>query len=166
MKQNFVRFFSSDDVLRGKVKNTLKAEPMCINHTVRTFVENRSTLATSCSLKPAVPKYIFPDFDTLGLALLRNSSQDARYRQIEKKGRVHWTSTREKFRANCVDDIFFWGGCLSFTNCFGTSGCKVNETRPYGLFQGKFPGATEHLKRLPCFFLYWTKCSKRKFVFH
>ena len=82
MKQNFVRFFSSDDVLRGKVKNILKAEPMCINHTVRTFVENRSTLATSCSLKPAVPKYIFPDFDTLGLALLRNSSQDARYLQI------------------------------------------------------------------------------------
>ena len=81
MKQNFVRFFSSDDVLRGKVKNILKAEPMCINHTVRTFVENHSTLATSCSLKPAVPKYIFPDFDTLGLALLRNSSQDARYRQ-------------------------------------------------------------------------------------
>ena len=109
MKQNFVRFSCSDDVLRGKVKNILKAEPMCINHTVRTFVENHSTLATSCSLKPAVPKYIFPDFDTLDLALLRNSSQDARYRQIEKKGRVHWTSTREKFRANCVDGIFFWG---------------------------------------------------------
>ena len=36
----------------------------------------------SCSLKPAVPKYVSPDFDTLGLALLRNSSQEARYGQI------------------------------------------------------------------------------------
>ena len=69
-------------ILRGKVKNILKAEPMCINHTVRTFVKSHSTLAMSCSLKPAVPKYVFPDFDTLGLALLRNSSQDARYRLI------------------------------------------------------------------------------------
>ena len=49
---------------------------------MRTFVKNHSTLAMSCSLKPAVPKYVFPDFDTLGLALLRNSSQDARYGQI------------------------------------------------------------------------------------
>ena len=49
---------------------------------MRTFVKNHSTLAMSCSLKPAVPKYVFPDFDTLGLALLRNSSQDARYLQI------------------------------------------------------------------------------------
>lgn len=71
-------------------------------------------------------------------------------------------SETEKFRANCVDDIFFWGLFIIYK----TSGWKVNETRLYDLFQGKFPGATEHLKRLSFFSFYWTKCSKRKFVFH
>lgn len=69
----------------GKLR-VLKVEPTCINHAMRTFVKDHSTLSTSCSLKPAVPEYVFPDFDTLGLALLRNSGQDARYRQIF----YHW----------------------------------------------------------------------------
>ena len=88
-----------------------------------------------------------------------------------KKDRVLWTSTRDgKIPSKLSGWHFLLRGCLSFTNCLRTSGWKVNETRFYGLFQGKFLGATEHLKRLSCFFFvfffYWTECAKRKFVFH
>ena len=58
----------------------------------------------------------------------------------------------EKNSEQTVWMTFSFGVCLSFTNCLRTSVWKVNETRLYGLFQGKFPGATEHLKRLSCFF--------------
>ena len=81
-----------------------------------------------------------------------NCNQVASFRErTVKKGRVHWTSTRDgKIPSKLCGWHFLLGVCLSFTNCLRTSRWKVNETRPYGLFQGKFPGATEHLKRLSC----------------
>jgi len=45
----------------------------------------------------------------------------------------------------------------------GKSDWKVNGTRLFGRFSGKFPAATEHLKSL---LFFWTEYSTRKFVFH
>ena len=38
----------------------------------------------------------------------------------------------------------------------GKSGWKVNGKRFFGSSYGKFPGATEHLKRLSCFFFFFS----------
>ena len=87
------------------------------------------------------------------------------WNRIEQVAFFPWTNRKEgqsplniyprrKNSEQTVWMAFSFGVCLSFTNCLRTSVWKVNETRLYGLFQGKFPGATEHLKRLSCFFFF------------